>query len=513
MTLRPATLAWFARHEAGLVWRDWFWMMRSGSRRRWFVIGAVVLIAFALAHLIAAAFVAPWAASGIVADKSTLVMLTGTGTLFFALMLSQAMESVTRAYYARADLDLILSSPASSERLFAVRTGAVALSTLALSALLAGPAINVLALEDGPQWLMAYGVLAALSALATAVAVLFTLTLFRLVGAKRTRLIAQVVAAVVGAGFIVGLQAVAILSYGNISRFALFQSDSLIAAAPDPASLLWIPARAAMGDPAALFGTFAAAGLLLAMVIMVSSPSFARHATAAAGLSSTRVRQRPGHAGFRRRTALQTLRMKEWRLLMRDPWLVSQSLMQILYLVPPGLMLWLNYGDSAGVFIVVIPVLVMAAGQLAGGLAWLAVSGEDAHDLVVTAPIPPRLVLKAKIEAVLFAIGVIVTPLLFGIALSSMWLALATAIGIALAASSATAIQLWFRVQARRSMFRRRQVSSRTATISEAFASIMWAGTAALVAAGSWFAIGTGVIAFGVLGLAFVLSPRKARRA
>ena len=46
----------------------------------------------------------------------------------------------------------------------------------------------------------------------------------------------------------------------------------------------------------------------------------------------------------------------------------------------------------------------MAAGQLAGGLAWLSISGEDAPDLVATAPIAARRMLWAKIEAV---IGVI----------------------------------------------------------------------------------------------------------
>ncbi len=45
-------------------------------------------------------------------------------------MLSQAMESVTRAFYARSDLDLILSSPVVARRVFAVRIAAMALSTV-----------------------------------------------------------------------------------------------------------------------------------------------------------------------------------------------------------------------------------------------------------------------------------------------------------------------------------------------------------------------------------------------
>ena len=92
---------------------------------------------------------APWVAGGIVPDKPTLVLITGSGFLFWTVMLSQALESVTRAYYARSDLDLILSSPASSRQLFAVRTGAIALATMVLACLLASPLINVLVAYRG----------------------------------------------------------------------------------------------------------------------------------------------------------------------------------------------------------------------------------------------------------------------------------------------------------------------------------------------------------------------------
>jgi ABC-2 type transport system permease protein len=72
------------------------------------------------------------------------------------------------------------------------------------------------------------------------------------------------------------------------------------------------------------------------------------------------------------------LRRKEFVLLRRDPWLMSQTLMQLLYLVPPALLLWRSFADSSLAIVLVTPVIVMAAGQLAGGLAWLTISGEDA---------------------------------------------------------------------------------------------------------------------------------------
>ena len=247
----------------------------------------------------------------------------------------------------------------------------------------------------------------------------------------------------------------------------------------------------------------------LALAVILSAASFSRHAVAAAGVSRIGVREREDAPAFRAVSQKQALRQKEWMLLRRDPWLLSQTLMQVLYLLPPALLLWINFGKSTGAAVVVVPVLVMAAGQLAGGLAWLALSGEDAHDLVVTAPLVPGAVLSAKIQAIGVVIALIVAPLLLLIGILSVSAATIAALGIALSAASATAIQMWVRAQARRSMFRRRQVSSRAATLSEAFASIMWAGAAAVLAAGTpILALFPAALALLVLLLAWAIRPR-----
>ena len=509
MSAAPASLTWFARHELTLAWRELVAMLTGGSRTRGIGLGIFLGIGVIVLHLLAYGVVSRWASGGVQSDAQSLVMLTGTALLFWTVMLSQALEAVTRVYYGRSDLDLILSSPASSRRLFAVRTGSVALTSVAFTGVLASPLINMLALFDGQRWLAAYGVIIAMGAISTAISVGITVLLFRLVGPRQTRFISQIVAAIIGAGFVIGVQAAAILYYGDFSRFALFQSQALIDAAPDIDSAFWLPAKAAMGDVGGLL-TMLAIGLgALALAIVVSASSYGRLAISAAGLNHVASQRRPSVRAFSPASQRQVLRLKEWRLLQRDPWLLSQTLMQILYLVPPALLLWMNFGSDAGAFVVVVPVLVMASGQLAGGLAWLAISGEDAHDLVVSAPVSPRTVLLAKIEAVLTVIAVVLTPLLLLMAISSPRMALITAICATLSAGSATAIQLWFRVVAKRSMFRRRQVASRAATLCEAFASIMWAGTGALLAGGSWMAVGPAVIALLVVGFARLISPRR----
>ena len=83
---------------------------------------------------------------------------------------------------------------------------------------LAAPFIDMLVGRGGAHWLGAYGVIPAMGAAATALAVASTAALFRLIGPKRTRLVAQIVAAVIGAAFVIGLQVAAILSYGTLSQ-------------------------------------------------------------------------------------------------------------------------------------------------------------------------------------------------------------------------------------------------------------------------------------------------------
>jgi len=115
----------------------------------------------------------------------------------------------------------------------------------------------------------------------------------------------------------------------------------------------------------------------------------------------------------------------------------------------------------------------------------------------------------AKVEAVIGMISFIFAPLVVVLGLDAMAPAVICALGILLATSAATAIQLCFRVQARRSQFRRRQTSSRVATFAEAFSSISWAAASALAAAGSWGAIGPAVIAAGILAGVWIFSPSR----
>jgi len=504
-----ATLPWFARHELRIAWRDWLGMMTSGRRSRRIGVVLGLVIVAAVMHLLAYAVVGRAGDPFATPAPSTLIVISASVVLGWALVLSQAIEQATKVFYARGDLDLIMSSPYPIATVMSFRMGAVALTMIALAFVMVLPFVDVLALTGGARWFAAYGVTIAAALSATATALLATIALFRIFGPRRTRLAAQIVSAIVGAGFIIALQVGAILSYGTMSRFAVLMSDHASAYAPPPDSIMWWPARAILGDNVALFALLASSFILLGIAMAVCAPLFGGSIVSVAG-GSVATRVAAPAKPFRARSPQQALRRKELMLLRRDPWLASQTLMQLLYLVPPALMMWRSFGTGGGTALLLAPVIVMAAGQLAGGIAWLSISGEDAPDLIATTPLAPSAVMRAKIEVVLIAVAVVLAPLLVPMAVTAPMAALVAASGAAIAAIAATAIQYWFRAQARRSQFRRRHTSSRIATFAEAFSSIGWAAVSALVLINQLVAGVTAVVLLLVLALTYAISPRRA---
>lgn len=503
------SMLWFALHELRISWRDLYAMLsanRPGRGKRIVVIGGGILLAL---HFLAWAALKGIGVATVEPDLPTLVMVSGFLLLPLSLMASQAMESITRAFYSRSDLELILASPAPSRKLFFVRMLAIALSTSGLTLIVSAPVINMLAIIDSPAWLLAYPVIFSLGMGATSAAILLTMGMFMVLGPKRTRLIAQIVAAIVGAGFVIGVQLLAIASIGSISRLAFLRSETLLNAAPAADHFIYLPALGAMGDFGAAITVCISAVTLFVLTLVLTAGQYGHIVLKAGSIDQNAGSKSRSRVSFSNGGAAAVLRRKEWKLLLRDKWLISQTLMQLLYLIPPAFMLWNNYGDDHSAMVVVVPVIIMASGQLAGGLAWLAISGEDAPELVTTAPVSPGQVIRAKVEAVLSSVAFVVTPLLLVTALLTPKAALVGFACVAASVVSATMIQLWFRSQAKRSSFRRRQTSSRVATLSEAFSSILWAGVGGLWIAGSIAAIVVAILV--ACGLAFTwwISPAR----
>jgi ABC-2 type transport system permease protein len=210
----PGMIGWFAQQEARLAWRDWLSLMSGGGRRRTRTVAIGFTVFAVIMHGLAWLMLFSSASRAGSADDQVLSTLTGTLLLAWSLMVSQAMETVTKAFFARGDLELILTSPASASRLFAVRLAAMAATVVVMALVLAAPFVHVLVWLGGPRWFGGYFVAVAMAINATAVAIVIIVAMFHLLGAKRTRAVSQIVAAVIGAAFAIFLQFVTILSYG-----------------------------------------------------------------------------------------------------------------------------------------------------------------------------------------------------------------------------------------------------------------------------------------------------------
>ena len=471
----PGSVSWFFRQEFRLQWRElWQGMLGTGGLRRIMAASFFGLILIGM-HALANYLITPWTEGGVTDSVPALATVTASATFFLVMSLSQAIESVTRAYYTRGDFDLVLSSPAPARSVFWARTGMITLTSAILSALMVSPFVNVLIVRDGLHWLMAYPVTLVMSGSVTALAVFITIGLFTTIGPRHTRLAAQIISAIVGASLFVGIQTSLIMSHGAPGNISQSIADFLLFVTGAQDSVLWLPARAAMGDWSAFFLVTVFSAVFVALALYVSGRSFARLALAALNETSTKVHDHKAHR-FSGASAMALLRRKEWRLVWRDPWLISQSLMQLLYLVPLFALILFTAGNSAVAGPVLAAMLAMASGQLSGGLAWLTISGEQAHDLVMTAPIKPRAVHLAKIQAIAMMVAIVILPVLMALAFLAPSVLPVAAAGACLASASAITVQMMFRSRGDRRHFARREGSPRLATITEAMAAVAWAG-------------------------------------
>ena len=317
-------------------------MMTAGHRRRARNV-AIALIVFAgFMHLLAYAMVGRYAHAGIVPDKATLVVVTGTMLLSWSLLLSQAMESVTRAFYTRSDLDLILTSPVSPRKIFSVRIGRIAVAVAVVAMLLAAPFINVLAFFGG-------------SALARRL--------------RRGRRHGR------GGGGARGSADSGVVPHHRRQAHAADRADRgggdrrgfrhRPADRGDP--VLWQPvalraaafgmadrarargrqralvagARGARRSGRADAGAAISIALLGAAILVFSAAS----ATTWSPLPASRKPRAPAPLVASLPPPLAGPRAAAERMdaARRDPWLMSQTLMQILYLLPPALLLWRSF--------------------------------------------------------------------------------------------------------------------------------------------------------------------------
>jgi ABC-2 type transport system permease protein len=435
VSLAPGGMPWLLRHELRLQWRN----TTNKVLRSVGGIGALVLM-----HLFALPFALLLRVGSILPRPLVLGAITAL-ILFIGLgMCSRALSLLVQSMYERGDSELLLSSPIAPTAIVTARSLAITGGLLREFGGFLLPAANVFALFGQPRWLLAYVVLPALALLSTAASLWLARGLIGTLGPRRTRLAAQIVAALLGSTLLVLSQVPQF--YPEHERAAA--AFRLLYELPDATSPIWWPARAATGD--SLLAASSTLLLVLTSFILTlrwSGRRFVADLITTSSVSPAPTRK-PGRTFRPLRTGLpRVLIVKELRLLARDPFLLTQLLQQNLYIIPLFVGLWRGIGKHDSVYM--WAAFVMGCSTIAGALAWLAGAGEDAPDLLRSAPLHMRSVQRAKlIAALLPSAALACVPVAFLLARDRPWPALT--IGLCCLAASLTAALLHLRARGQR---------------------------------------------------------------
>jgi ABC-2 type transport system permease protein len=367
----------------------------------------------------------------------------------------------------------------SRRSIFTVRLGAITLSVASVYLGLAGPVINAGFVLGHFSWLAVYAAILAWTAICCALAMLLTLLLVRVIGARKTRVVAQVLSAIAGALIFLLAQAQ--------NMFQLYSAESIKAATADllapgallaPNSVVWSAGRAALGEPGPLLGLVVIAVAVFLFTVHFTHNFFVRGLQQA--VSNVHARRKPAavQASQFGRHLLEVVLRKEWRLIARDPHLLSQVLLQLVYLVPLGFVVLRSDG---GIVPGVAAGLVILAASLTASFTWIIVAAEEAPDLLLAAPAAARTIRLAKLgAATLPPLALTAVPLAWSLA-QHLVTGLLMCCMVVAACLCAALTGLWQGRPASRSNFQRRGKTQLVGTLLEMAGSAGWAATAFLL--------------------------------
>jgi len=493
--LKAGSVPWLLAHEVRLAWRGMDGKSGekkeglSGSKAALILLVGVGLLGLVgggvgLAFLVWQFPVGPSPAAALIGTVAMGAILT--------LMLTHAINASVQALYQRGDLDLLLSSPLRPRVVLTVRLAAIATTTGLLYYLLVTPFVLAAWALGQPHWLTLYGLIAGLTLIATTLALGLTMALFRLIGPRRTRVAAQIIAGVVGASAFLASQVYNFTRPRDDEESAsalaeLFRSWAASDAFQDGGWGTWA-LRALLGEALPLILFVAAALVVFAVTISALARRFAENAAAAVGDRSgprpRRVADRAFASGLTR-----VMVQKELRLLARDPQLLSQVMLRLLYLLPLGFILFRNAQSGVGVAFGAGAVVIMA-GQLAGSFSWITISAEDSPELLRSAPVQQGRVDRAKLYAALIPAMGLTALALAGLAVIAPLATGVVLIGCLAASASAGLINIWRQKPAQRRDFQKGSKGSILVGVAEFVVGALWAVATGMAVGGMvWAAL------------------------
>ncbi len=463
---RPGSLPWLAVHQLRMLYT----VGRRGQKGR--VVQALLIGALLLFVAVVPGYgIATFLREGI--SSSTTVL---AGMIILALSVTGLSVSVMGAFAVwsdRGDLDLLLGAPMPPQRIAAARLLSNAMRAFLLYATFAILFLGVSFVLVDWALVSVFPLLVGIALIEGTFGFLVARWLLLRLGLRRGRMVSQALGMAGILGGVFGYHIGAQLSRAEDRAAEAAAATAAASAAGNPPSMqevLGSSGLASAGLPAPLaevvqflgrgvLGGFGEALTLLALgtVVLAGAMVFVgrRFADDAATLSGQQDAPRlrtSGKVQFAR-GAIRTGVRKEWRTMLRDPNLLTQTIIPVVALVPAGFAIFQpdNSGDAAWIGAITMGGLgVFIITQITGSLAWVCMSVEEARDLVSAAPVDPGHQLVIKLIAVAVPTLVVLLLLAAGVATLAPVPALWCLLFGLISCLSITTIEYWRRRPARR---------------------------------------------------------------
>ncbi|GGJ39899.1 hypothetical protein [Deinococcus roseus] len=407
--MKPGSLPWLLRFELLLYWRS-LW----SSSQKWAVVllGGVVLGATVGLWFLLREQRGLLVGSPAELPQPLLLPFTLLGLMATLLMVTTAIQNSLQMMFERKDLDLLISSPVGTRGIFTVRVLGVVM-TVSIWWVLFGLVMGLLGLLLG-TWRFLGVPLAflTLGSLISTMGVGLTFLLVRNLGLQRTRTLVQTLTVLLGALIFVATQLPNLLGStgtgGNLLGSWMLRVQTLPASSP-----IWYWSRSLWLEPLPTLFMLVISVALLVGVVLSSHRAYLKGASEASGFSrprTTSLKASPFRSGV-----FGLLWFKEWKLILRDPALFSQLIMQVIYLLPLFFMLF-GVGRGNRMTSMMTPAFwvaatVMVSSSLTVWLGRIFIAAEDLPDLLAMAPHPRGSLRKQKMWVTLLPVFLLFIPL------------------------------------------------------------------------------------------------------
>jgi ABC-2 type transport system permease protein len=401
--IKQSSFLWLLLFEAKILWRGSI-LVRTHK----YVIGPIIVVAlmFQTTGLILA-----WSIIKHPISHDEMLMAANLNLFFFAtLMLTRALTAAIDVLYSRGDVDFLLASPMPPGRVLAVRMLGVAAAVAAPWVLLGGVLANALIIFKQFWAFAIYPMLFATGMVAAAIAFAMVVVMVGAIGPATARRAGHTLALFVG---------VFIFALGQAPRFmppaTMYRVWTSFMPGPNDHGIQWLFGRGLLGEPFSLLASLLLAMSVFTIVWATLDKRFATGAITAAAYRPPGAAQR--QTGSFRPKPGQAIFMKNLRLLMRFPGVVSQTVYRSLTLVPVIMILVGAKFHMGGSVYVVVPLLVFLAGQLGLFFVSVMVGSDDSPELAASAPVSPLLLKRASLGAAAYATIIIMALPVLGTAL------------------------------------------------------------------------------------------------